>query len=453
MRVLAAALAVSMLLAASETHAQQAPPRPAGQAPAPAAPRPAAPAPAPAPAAAPAPPPARFQDGLKYAYVRIDRIAAESSEGKVLNERVKALNDQKVRELNEKNKALQSAQQKLDSGGNVLNDTARAQLTAEIERQQRDIQRFTEDAQQDLQALQQQLQEEFTRKLNPVLDKVAKEKQVHMVFNATESGLVWADPTMDLTSDIIKALDSAAPAAAAPAPPAATTKPAAPAAPPRPRRSSAARAVRAGRPAAGAAAGGHSSGAAGAFGLRRRTRFRDHVTAPDAPSSPDLTALLPRHAYRYPARLVDAIVAYEPGRRLVAIKQVTVNEEFFQGHFPGLPLMPAVLQIESLTQAAVGAGARALRPADGPGGAARHHRREVPARRRARRPAPARADAPADARAAGNRAGRGLRRQRRRGRGHAAAGRRSRARGGASHRDRARRAPESAGDRSSGRTA
>jgi len=225
MRVLAAALAVSMLLAASETFAQApAPARPAGQAPAPAAPRPAAPA----PAAAPAPPPAvPFQDGLKYAYIRIDRIAAESAAGKSLNDRVKALNDQKVRELNDKNKALQSVQQKLESGGSVLNDTARAQLQAEVERQQRDIQRFTEDAQQDLQALQQQLQEEFTRKLNPILDKVAKEKQVHMVFNATESGLVWADPSMDLTTDIIKALDTAGPAAA-PAP--ATAKPAAPAA-------------------------------------------------------------------------------------------------------------------------------------------------------------------------------------------------------------------------------
>jgi len=223
MRVLAAALAVSMLLAASETYAQApASARPAGQAPAPAAPRPAAPAPAPA-AALPAAPPVKFQDGLKYAYIRIDRIAAESGEGKVLSDRVKALNDQKVRELNEKNKALQSVQQKLDSGGSVLNDAARAQLQAEVERQQRDIQRFTEDAQQDLQALQQQLQEEFTRKLNPILDKVAKEKQVHMVFNATESGLVWADPSMDLTTDVIKALDAAAPAPA-------TAKPAAPAA-------------------------------------------------------------------------------------------------------------------------------------------------------------------------------------------------------------------------------
>jgi outer membrane protein len=227
MRVLAAALAVSMLLAASDTFAQApAPARPAGQAPAPApaAPRPAAPAPAPA-VQAPGAPTVRFQDGLKYAYVRIDRIAAESSAGKALSDRVKGLNDQKVRELNEKNKQLQTAQQKLESGGSVLNDTARAQLTAEIERQQRDIQRFTEDAQQDLQGLQQQLQEEFTRTLNPVLDKVAKEKQVHMVFNATESGLVWADPSMDLTTDVIKALDAAGPAAPAP-----TAKPAAPAA-------------------------------------------------------------------------------------------------------------------------------------------------------------------------------------------------------------------------------
>jgi len=223
MRVLAAALAASMLLAVSESHAQApAPARPAGQAPAPGAPRPAAPAPTAAPALPPAPT-VKFQDGLKYAYIRIDRIAAESSAGKGLNERVKALNDQKVRELNDKNKALQSVQQKLESGGSVLNDTARAQLQAEVDRQQRDIQRFTEDAQQDLQALQQQLQEEFTRQLNPVLDKVAREKQVHMVFNATESGLVWADPSMDLTSDVIKALDTTAPAPAA-------AKPAAPAA-------------------------------------------------------------------------------------------------------------------------------------------------------------------------------------------------------------------------------
>ena len=61
---------------------------------------------------------------------------------------------------------------------------------------------------------------------------------------------------------------------------------------------------------------------------------------------------LGRLCYRYPSTLVDAITEHEPGRRLVAVKNVTVNEEFFQGHFPGAPLMPAVLTLESLSQAA-----------------------------------------------------------------------------------------------------
>jgi UDP-N-acetylglucosamine acyltransferase len=56
--------------------------------------------------------------------------------------------------------------------------------------------------------------------------------------------------------------------------------------------------------------------------------------------------------HRFPSLLVDSVAEHEPGKRLVALKNVTVNEEFFQGHFPHKPLMPAVLMIEALTQAA-----------------------------------------------------------------------------------------------------
>jgi UDP-N-acetylglucosamine acyltransferase len=68
--------------------------------------------------------------------------------------------------------------------------------------------------------------------------------------------------------------------------------------------------------------------------------------------SVDLPALLDRVYYRYPSFLIDAVAEHEPGQRLVGVKNVTINEEFFQGHFPGSPLMPAVLMIEGLTQVA-----------------------------------------------------------------------------------------------------
>lgn len=64
--------------------------------------------------------------------------------------------------------------------------------------------------------------------------------------------------------------------------------------------------------------------------------------------SSDILRILP---HRYPFLLVDRVIELEPRIRIVGVKQVTLNEPFFQGHFPGTPVMPGVLQIEALAQA------------------------------------------------------------------------------------------------------
>jgi outer membrane protein len=212
MRAFVVAAALSVMLAAAPTFAQ-----------APAA----APAAPPASQAAPAAEPA-FPAGAKYAFVNIQRIAAESQQGKALALRVQALNQQKVTELNQKNTALQASQQKLDSGASVLSDTARAQLAKDIDRQQTEIQRFTDDAQKEVEELQNELQQEFQQKLGPVIQQVAQEKKLEILFSALDAGIIWADAGLDLTGEVIRRFDAAAPAPAAAAAPA--PRPAAPAA-------------------------------------------------------------------------------------------------------------------------------------------------------------------------------------------------------------------------------
>lgn len=79
----------------------------------------------------------------------------------------------------------------------------------------------------------------------------------------------------------------------------------------------------------------------------------------------DVTEIMDRLPHRYPMSLVDRVLEMDPGKSIVAIKNVTINEPFFVGHFPGHPVMPGVFIIEALAQAA------ALFSFEGSGGVSR----------------------------------------------------------------------------------
>jgi len=207
-----AVLAGCVVLAAGAAYAQQTPP-PVQQTPPPAQQTP--PPAAAAPQAAPAPAP-KFPDGAKYAFINIQRIASESAEGKTSSSRIEGLRSKKASELAEKNKAIEALQAKQRSA--VLGEAAAAQVQKDIDKTQVEIQRMTQDAQSELQELQNELQLDFQRKVGPVIEAVAREKGLQLLFSQADSGLVWADGGLDLTTEVIRRLDAAS-AAAKPAAP------------------------------------------------------------------------------------------------------------------------------------------------------------------------------------------------------------------------------------------
>jgi outer membrane protein len=196
--------AVGLMLAAGPAAYAQ---TPATQPPAtqPPATPPAAAAPAPAPK-----PPAPFPEGSKFAFIDIQAIASNSAEGKAATAKLDDLRKKKNAELTAKQSSLKAMQDKLNSGGSVMNDQARGQLEKEIEKASRDLQFAQQDAQTEVTDMTNQLQGDFQEKLNPVIEQLRVDKGLLIIFSVRDSGIVSADPGLDLSSDVIMRFDAAA---------------------------------------------------------------------------------------------------------------------------------------------------------------------------------------------------------------------------------------------------
>jgi len=204
--------ALGMLLVATAAYAQdsaQATPQQQKPAAPPTTTAPTVPPAAQAPAPAPRPP-APFPEGAKFAFIDIQAIASNSSEGKAATAKLDELRKKKNSELLAKSNSLKAMQDKLQSGGSVMNDAARSQLEKDIEKTQRDLQFAQQDAQTEVQDLTNQLQGDFQEKLNPIIEQLRVDKGLMIIFSIRDSGIVAADPGLDLSSELVKRFDAAA---------------------------------------------------------------------------------------------------------------------------------------------------------------------------------------------------------------------------------------------------
>jgi outer membrane protein len=164
--------------------------------------------PATTPAAQPTPkPPVPFPQDAKYAFIDVQKIASSSAAGKEASKRLQALSEKKQSEVGEKNKQLQALTTKRDTGAAVMSEAARSQLEKDIERLQREIQYAGQSAQAEIGDLQNDLQGEFQKRLIPIIEELAKEKGLYMIFTA-ESGFAYVHPGLDLSDEVVKRLDA-----------------------------------------------------------------------------------------------------------------------------------------------------------------------------------------------------------------------------------------------------
>ncbi|RPJ81943.1 MAG: OmpH family outer membrane protein [Acidobacteria bacterium] len=148
---------------------------------------------------------APFPADAKIAYMSIQGVIDGSKLGQSFSQKVKALQEQKVKEIEKLQKALQDNQAKLGSG--LMNPEARVTLEREIERQQVDLQRAQQDAQAEVEYLQAELQQQFEQQVRPIIEKVAAERNLHMLFAAGPE-MLWANRALDLTAEVARRLDA-----------------------------------------------------------------------------------------------------------------------------------------------------------------------------------------------------------------------------------------------------
>ena len=147
--------------------------------------------------------PSANADAIRLAWFSPQRAFYESNDGKTAQTRLAALESETSREVDARNVKLKALQQELAQRASVLAEGTRRAREQEIDRFQIDLQRFVEDAQARFLGVRRDLENAFLAKLGPAVNSVAKKRALLFVLNQDSGVLAWADPSLDITTEVV----------------------------------------------------------------------------------------------------------------------------------------------------------------------------------------------------------------------------------------------------------
>jgi outer membrane protein len=160
-----------------------------------------------------APAPATAQATAKIAVIDVRRLVTDSVPGKEALARLKKIQEDKIAEAKGKQDEIDQLRKRLNDGRLSLADDKIADLEKQLEEKVTAFRRFQEDAEKDFNKTQEQTFADIERRVGPIIEQAGREGGYTLVFNKFQSGLVYADETVDITDQIVQRFNAAAQAA------------------------------------------------------------------------------------------------------------------------------------------------------------------------------------------------------------------------------------------------
>ncbi len=151
---------------------------------------------------------AQVADAVRIGAVNLAYIARTSKIGKSELAKIEDAGRRKAAEIDGKAAELQKQQADLQKTSIGLSPRAVADLQRTFDKSRVELQRFQQDAQDEMAAMQTKFELDFRARLAPVIDEISKEKGLHFVFGLEEAAIVWWSPSVDISDEVVKRLDA-----------------------------------------------------------------------------------------------------------------------------------------------------------------------------------------------------------------------------------------------------